>query len=82
MKLYPVGRIAWIPVYNRACPKCGAPSGHYCVTADGRPARPAHRCRGNRPEASPLPDLSHWWRAMAVYEGQFARPRPADLVIP
>lgn len=82
MKLYSVGRTAWIPMYNRACPRCGAPAGHFCLTSDGKPARPAHRSRGNRPKANSIPDLRDWWRSMSLYEGQHAQPQPSSLVVP
>jgi hypothetical protein len=66
--------------YAIACPTCEAPAGHYCQTRDGVVSKYAHaeRDREYRPA---LPDLRDWWRSMAVYEGQFAKPRPEGLEV-
>jgi hypothetical protein len=76
--------------YDSVCRSCCAPIGHYCISKrTGRPSLFPHRSRKPAPrkiEAAvfrePLPDLSNWWRKMRCYEGQFALPRPANLVIP
>ena len=63
------------------CPVCDAQPGEPCLTKDGRPSRYAHSLRG-RPAESKMPDLRAWWRSMKPYEGLYAKPRPADLVVP
>jgi hypothetical protein len=79
---YPISaRSIGLEAYSDKCPVCHALPRHYCTTRDGRLSRYAHSLRG-RPEVSTMPDLSGWWKAMRKYEGQFAQPRPAGLVIP
>jgi hypothetical protein len=67
--------------YKISCPACKAPAGHYCQTRDGIVSKYAHAER-DRIQESAVPDLRKWWRAMKPYEGQFAKPRPAGLVVP
>jgi hypothetical protein len=40
------------------------------------------RARKMQIPVEPLPDLRDWWRSMKPYEGKYAKPRPADLVVP
>jgi hypothetical protein len=68
------------PVYSHPCPVCHALPGHRCVNKHGNRSRYAHSLRG-RPAKSSLPDLSMWYRSMAAYEGQFAKPRPDWLTV-
>lgn len=69
--------------YVNACPICEAPAWHRCVAASGERRWKAHPERGGQVvQREPLPDLSDWWRSMKQYEGQFPKPRPADLVVP
>jgi hypothetical protein len=66
--------------YKTSCPFCSAPPGFRCVSRrTGQAKCRAHRQRFDRKR---LPDLSAWWRAMGQYEGEHAKPRPADLVVP
>lgn len=68
--------------YSRPCPACHAQPGKPCRTKYGEPARYAHSQRSRPLERSAMPDLRSWWQAMSRYEGQFAKPRPTDLVVP
>jgi hypothetical protein len=63
------------------CPVCDAQPGEHCVTKDGRRSKYSHSLRG-RPVESAMPNLRAWWRSMKPYEGMYAKPRPADLVVP
>jgi len=69
------------PTYRVPCPVCHAQCGQRCKARTGEAMRYAHSLRG-RPAESPMPDLRGWWKSVRVYEGQFAKPRPADLVVP
>jgi hypothetical protein len=81
-RAYPLGaRAAYSLTYRVGCPACGALPGHYCVNRNGERSRYAHSLRG-RPAESAMPDLRAWWRSMKPYEGMYAKPRPADLVVP
>lgn len=76
--------------YDNPCRCCDAPPGFYCIQR--RTLKTAfwpHRSRKPQPnpctierQREPLPNLSSWWKEMAMYEGLFALPRPTDLVIP
>jgi hypothetical protein len=66
---------------QRTCPSCEARPGQLCKTRNGKSSPYFHSIR-SRPAESSLPDLSQWYRDMAPFEGQHARPRPADLVVP
>jgi hypothetical protein len=63
------------------CPVCHAQPGELCKGRTGKPSRYAHSLRG-RPAESAMPDLRAWWSSMKPYEGMYAKPRPADLVVP
>lgn len=75
--------------YSRYCRACSAPPGHFCISwRTGRRSLFPHRSRRQAPRKIalhtlrvPLPDLSTWWRAMRIYEGQHPRPRPAGLTV-
>ena len=69
------------PTYRAQCPVCDAQPGEFCRTRKGTRSRYAHSLRG-RPAKPTMPDLRAWWRSVRIYEGQFAKPRPADLVVP
>ena len=68
--------------YDFRCPTCGAEPGYLCVNRRGEVAHPGspHRHCDQTPH-TPLPDLSGWWRSMAIYEGMRALPRPKDLKV-
>lgn len=68
--------------YLVSCPSCGSQPGFQCASLNtGQPQRRPHSKR-NPVDRDPLPDLRAWWRAMHVYEGEHAKPRPAALVVP
>jgi hypothetical protein len=62
------------------CPVCDAEPGQRCIGRNGKPSKYPHSKRG-RPEVSPMPDLSGWYRAMRPYEGENAKPRPDWLTV-
>lgn len=68
--------------YKVTCSACRAPAGFLCASKNGRPMRGrVHRKR--RPvNRERLPDLRLWWRSVARFEGEHAKPRPAGLVVP
>jgi len=68
-------------IATSTCPVCGAKPGQRCIARSGVRSKYAHSLRG-RPIESKMPDLRAWWRSVRIYEGQFARKRPPDLVVP
>jgi hypothetical protein len=83
---FPVSRRVFAPIYNRDCPTCGAGRGFYCTSSSGKMlAGKTHRARDLSLPAhapGPIKNLRDWWTSMRPYEGQFAKPRPAGLVVP
>jgi hypothetical protein len=82
-------RFARTSAYQKACPFCEAPAGYSCISMkSGKPVTWPHPSRRPEPRQiesdlfrPALPDLSGWYREMARYEGQFAKPRPAELEV-
>jgi hypothetical protein len=67
--------------YLKPCPACDAKPLHHCVSRSGERVN-IHCAREMQVPVEPLPDLRDWWRSMKPYEGKYAKPRPAGLVVP
>ncbi len=80
-RFLPIIPTARASAFDRPCPSCGAPAGFYCVRKNGTSTIYYHSQRSGirRKHDSPL---AQWWRSVRIYEGQFAKPRPVDLVVP
>src|SRR5258706_523976 len=65
--------------YRQPCPICKAPAWARCITEKKTRRTAIHVERGVQTiHDAPVPDLSGWWRSMKLYEGKYAKPRPAD----
>jgi hypothetical protein len=73
------------PNLENPCPACGAKSGERCMKIrrkDGtRSFAKWEHSERFRPVKSEMPDRSAWWKAMAIFEGQYARKRPDWLTV-